>query len=129
MPGQLGYNFSISNELTQIVNLPFRNPDCDSYRPPLLDLFHSYNPSIYSTMVLIMLLSRFSLALPQTKKGMPLIITQIMVILVLIGTNFKIKMLHERIFLNLVLLLLLKSWLIKIISFVCTNRINLLNLK
>ena len=60
---------------------------------------------------------------------MPLIIAQIMVILVLIGTNFKIKMLHERIFLNLVLLLLLKSQLIKIISFVCTNRINLLNLK
>ena len=57
-----------------MVNLPFRNPDCDSYSAPLLDLFHSYNPSICSTMVLIVLLSRFSLALLQTKKGMPLII-------------------------------------------------------
>ena len=29
-PGELCYNFSISNDLTQIVNFPTRIPDCDS---------------------------------------------------------------------------------------------------
>ena len=38
-PGELCYNFSISNDLTQIVNFPTRIPDCDSYSPALLDLF------------------------------------------------------------------------------------------
>ena len=28
-PGELCYNFSISNDLTQIVNFPTRIPDCD----------------------------------------------------------------------------------------------------
>ena len=38
-PGKLCYNFSISNDLTQIVNFPARIPDCDSHSPALLDLF------------------------------------------------------------------------------------------
>ena len=38
-PGELCYNFSISNDLTQIVNFPNRIPDCDSQTPALLDLF------------------------------------------------------------------------------------------
>ena len=44
-PSELCYNFSISNNLTQIVNfptwilLPFL--DCDSHNPALLDLFIS----------------------------------------------------------------------------------------
>ena len=29
-PGELCYNFSIANDLTQMVNLPTRFPDCDS---------------------------------------------------------------------------------------------------
>ena len=29
-PGQLFYNFSVSNDLTQMVNFPTRIPDCDS---------------------------------------------------------------------------------------------------
>ena len=49
-PGELCYNFSISNDLTQMVNFPTRIPDCDSHRPPLLDLFISSDPSICSTM-------------------------------------------------------------------------------
>ena len=50
-PGDLCYNFSISNDLTQIVNFPTRIPDCDSHSPtPLLDLFISSNASICSTM-------------------------------------------------------------------------------
>ena len=38
-PGELCYNSSISNDLTQIVNFPTRIPDCDSHSPALLDLF------------------------------------------------------------------------------------------
>ena len=50
-PGELSYNFSISNDLTQMVNFPTRIPDCDSHSPALLDLFISSNASICSTMV------------------------------------------------------------------------------
>ena len=38
-PGELCYNFSISNDLTQMVNFPTRIPDCDSHSPALLDFF------------------------------------------------------------------------------------------
>ena len=50
---ELCYNFSISNDLTQMVNLPtwmWLFPGCDSYSPALLDLFISSNASICSTM-------------------------------------------------------------------------------
>ena len=66
-PGELCYNFSISNDLTQIVNFPTRILDCDSHSPALLDLFISSNTSICSTMaflhckILIMLLYQFPL--------------------------------------------------------------------
>ena len=46
-PGKLCYNFSISNNLTQMVKFPTRIPDCDSHGPALLDLFLT---SICSTM-------------------------------------------------------------------------------
>ena len=49
-PRELCYNFSISNDLTQIVNFPTRIPDCDSHSPALLDLFISSDASICSTM-------------------------------------------------------------------------------
>ena len=49
-PGELCYNFSISNNLTQIVNFPNWIPDCDSHSPALLDLFISSDASICSTM-------------------------------------------------------------------------------
>ena len=42
-PGELFYNFSISNDLTQI-------PDCVTHSPALLDLFLSSDASICSTM-------------------------------------------------------------------------------
>ena len=67
-PGKLCYNFSISNDLTQIINFPTRIPDCDSQSPARLDLFLSSDASICSTMalsllweILIMLLSQFPL--------------------------------------------------------------------
>ena len=47
--GELCYNFSISNDLTQLVNFPTRIHDCDSHRP-LLDFFLSSDASICSTM-------------------------------------------------------------------------------
>ena len=49
-PGELCYNFSISNDLTQMVNFPTRIPDCDSHSPALLDLFLSSDACICSTM-------------------------------------------------------------------------------
>ena len=49
-PGELCYNFSISNDLTQIVNFLTRIPDFDSHSPALLDLFLSSDASICSTM-------------------------------------------------------------------------------
>ena len=48
--GEVCYNFSISNDLTQMVNFPTQNPDCDSHSPALLDLFLSFDASICSTM-------------------------------------------------------------------------------
>ena len=49
-PGELCYNFSISDDLTQMVNFPTRIPDCDSYSPALLDLFISSDVNFDSTM-------------------------------------------------------------------------------
>ena len=49
-PSELCYNFSISNDLTQIVNFPTRIPDCDSHSPALLDLFISSDANICSTI-------------------------------------------------------------------------------
>ena len=49
-PGELCYNYSISNDLTQMVNSPTRIPDCDFHSPALLDLFIYFDFSIYSTM-------------------------------------------------------------------------------
>ena len=49
-PGELCYNFSISNDLTQMVNFPSWIPDCDSRSPALLDLFISSDANICSTM-------------------------------------------------------------------------------
>ena len=48
-PDELCYNFSISNDLTHMVNFPSRIPDCDSHSPALLNLFLSSGASICST--------------------------------------------------------------------------------
>ena len=49
-PEELCYNFSISNNLTQMVNFPMWIPDCDSHSPAFLDFFLSSDTSICSTM-------------------------------------------------------------------------------
>ena len=47
-PGELSYNFSISNDLTHIVNFPARIPDCDSQSCSFG--FLSSDASVCSTM-------------------------------------------------------------------------------
>ena len=47
-PGELCYNFSISNDLTQMVNFPTRIPGCGCHSIALLDLFISSDVSICS---------------------------------------------------------------------------------
>ena len=95
-PGELCYNFSISNDLTQMVNFPTRIPDCDSHSPALLDLFISSGASICSTMaslhweILIMLLSRFPLTFQLTQNRIPPFIVRLMTILLVIGMVFVI---------------------------------------
>ena len=49
-PGELCYKFSISNDLTQMVNFPTRIPDCDFHSPALLDLDLPSDTSICSTI-------------------------------------------------------------------------------
>ena len=46
-PGELCYNFSISNDLTQMVNFPTQIPQCDSHSPALLNLFISSDTRIF----------------------------------------------------------------------------------
>ena len=48
--GEICYNFSISNDLTLMVNFLTRIPDCNSHSLALLDLFLPSNASICSTM-------------------------------------------------------------------------------
>ena len=48
--GELCYNFSISNDLTQMDNFPTWIPDCDSHSPALLDFFLSSDTSICFTV-------------------------------------------------------------------------------
>ena len=49
-PGELCYNFSISNDFTQMVNFLTRIPDYDSHSPALLDFFLYSDTSICYTM-------------------------------------------------------------------------------
>ena len=49
--GELCYNFSVSNDLTRMVNFPTLIQDCDSHSSALLDFFLSSDASVCSTMV------------------------------------------------------------------------------
>ena len=51
IPGDLCYNFSVSNDLIQIVNFPTQIPDCDSHSSSYLDLLLTSDASICSIMV------------------------------------------------------------------------------
>ena len=67
-PGELCFNFSVSNDLTQIVNFPTRIPDCDSHSPALFDLFLLTVVFVLQWLsllwqILLMLLSQFPLTI------------------------------------------------------------------
>ena len=49
-PGERCHNFSISNDLTQMVNFSTRIPDRDSHSPALLDIFLSSDSNICFTL-------------------------------------------------------------------------------
>ena len=87
-PGELCYNFSISNDLTPLVNFPTRISGCDSPSAALLDLFISSDASICPSIcpkILIMSLFQFPLTYHHTQSGMFRFIASLMTILVLIG--------------------------------------------
>ena len=78
--GELGYNFSILNDLTQMVNFPTWTPECDSHSPALLDFFLLMLVFVLQWLflhreILIMLLSQFPLNLHQFHNEMPHFIT------------------------------------------------------
>ena len=49
-PGELCYNFPVSNDLTEMVNFPTQIPDCNSKSPALVHLFIYFDASICSSM-------------------------------------------------------------------------------
>ena len=75
--GELCYNFSISNDLTQMVNFPTRIPDCDC--DPRLFWIYLFLLTLVFVLqwlslhwgILIMLLSQFPLSFHQIHNGMP----------------------------------------------------------
>ena len=74
--GELCYDFSVSNDLTQMINFPTRIPDCDSHNPALLDLFILTLVFVLQGLslhweILIMLLSQFPLTFHQTQQNAP----------------------------------------------------------
>ena len=116
-PGELCYNFSISNDFTQMVNIPTRIPDCDSHRPALLDSFISSDASICFTMAFpplgtsVHVVVSVSIDFPmifQIPNRMPRFIAWLLTILVLIGMVFMIiwELFHGKVSLNIVLFLL-----------------------
>ena len=114
--GELCYNFSISNNLTQMVNFPTWIPDCESHSPALLDFFLSSNVSICSTMAFRPLGNSghvvVSVSIDFPSYSQPDAPFHRIASLVLIGTVFVItwEMFHGRISLDSVLLLLLVNF-------------------
>ena len=108
------YNFSISVNLTQIVNFPTQIPDCDVHSPALLDLCLYCDASICSTLAFPLLgnsdhaMVSVSIDFPVKSNMMPHFIVWLMATLMLIGLVFVIiwEMIHGKISLISVLLLL-----------------------
>ena len=92
--GELCYNFSISNDITQMVNFPTQILDCDSHSAALLDFFILSDSSICFRMAFhwesLIMLFEFSLTFDHIRNGMPHFIALHMSILILIGMVFLI---------------------------------------
>ena len=78
--GELCYNLSISNDLTQMLNFPTRIPDCGSHSAALLDFFLLMLVFVLQWLslhweILIMLLSQFPLTFQLIHNRMPHFIT------------------------------------------------------
>ena len=89
------YNFSILNDLTQMVTFPTQIPDCDCHSPTLLDyLFLLTLVFLLQWLSLhweiLIMLSQFPLAFHQIHNGMTHSIAELITILMLIGTSFVI---------------------------------------
>ena len=75
-PGELYYNFSISDKLTQMVDFPTRIPDCDSQSLALLIYFFHLMlvfvlPWLSLHWKILIMLSQFPLTFHQIHNGMP----------------------------------------------------------
>ena len=113
------YNFSISDNLTQIVNFPNRIPDWWFSQSSSFE-FISFFPTLVFVLqwlflhleILIMLLSQFPWTFHHIHDGIPCFIALLMTILMLIEKVFVIiwEMFYGRISLNSVLLLLLANF-------------------
>ena len=74
---ELCYNFSVSKDLTQMVNFPTWIPDCDSHSSTFLDLFFFLRLVFVLEWfslhweILIILLTQFPLIFHQTQNRMP----------------------------------------------------------
>ena len=92
--GEFCYNFSISNDLTQMVIFPTWIPECGSHSPALLDLFISSAASICSTVAFPLLGNPDHVVVAVTidfpSYSMLYFITLLLTILVLIGMFFVI---------------------------------------
>ena len=89
---ELCYNFSISNDLTQMVNFPTQIPECDSHS--MLFWIHLFLLTLVFALqwlslhweTLIMMLSQLPLTFHQIYYGTPHFIALLITILALIGT-------------------------------------------
>ena len=84
------YNFSISIDLTQMVNFPTWISDCDSQSPALMDFFFLMLEFVLQWLslhwkILIILLSQFPLTFHHTHNGVTHFTALLMTILMLIG--------------------------------------------
>ena len=90
-PSELCYKFSISNDLTQMVNFPTLIPECDSDSPAFFYFFISSDASICSKMAFPQLGNFYHVVVsvfigfPSSSKRDALF--QLMTILALIGTD------------------------------------------
>ena len=116
--GELCYNFSISNDLIQMGNVPTQIPDRYSHGTPfcisffLLTLVFILQWLSLHQEILIMLMPQFPLTFHHNDSGIPHCIAMLMATFALIGVVFMIiwEMFHWMISLNSVLLLLLVNF-------------------